>query len=186
MKITYLKRGVLLLSLAMIMPLVSCSSDSKDAPNQETGDSSYTLTIEGGGTYSNSWSPDSEAGAIVSTHNKNLEGDQNIALIISDDVKDVNVSSALMLNTQTMQPLALGNLESATGEHSNMLIKIGDINYMSNSGSVTLSNLAITPLNEYTGFASFTLAINGKFDNMQTEEVEQIQITGTVKSAKLF
>ena len=187
MKITHLKRTLSLLSICAVISLSSCSSDSNDGIIQaDNGNSSYTFTIEGDQTYSNSWSADSEEGAIVSPHNKSPEGEQNIALIIADDVKDVNVSAALFLNAQTMQPLPLGNLDSASQEHSNMIIKIGDTNYMSNSGSVILTNLVITPLNEYTGFASFTLALNGKFDNMETEAVEQITITGTVKSAKLF
>ncbi len=187
MKTKLVKNYLLLLSISLILPLSSCSSDDKPAPNPtESGKSSYSLTIEGDKNYSNAWDADAEDGAIVSPHNNNPEGDQNIGLVIADDVKDFSLNGALMLNTQTMQPLALGNVQTSDDDHSTIVITAGGINYMSHSGSAILSNLAIKPLTQYTGFASFMMTLDGKFDILETEVVEQIRINGTVISADLF
>lgn len=183
----YIKRSLLLLSISISFALTGCSSENDSDKNPTTSsENSYTITIEGDKTYSNSFDMDSEEGMIISPHNQNPEGDQNIALLIQDDVKNFSLQAGLMLNTQTMQPLSLGNLTTSEEEHSNVIITIGELNYMSNSGSVTLSNLVIKSLTPYTGFASFKLALDGTFDIMETPEIEQIQITGEVVSANQF
>ena len=187
MKTKQVKSYLSILSMSLILPLSSCSSDDNPSPNPtEAGKSSYSLTIEGDKNYSNAWDMDAEDGAIVSPHNNNPEGDQNIGLIIADDAKDFSLNGALMLNTQIMQPLALGNVQTSEDDHSTIVITVGETNYMSNSGSAVFSNLVIKPFTQYTGFASFTMTLDGRFDIMETEAIEQIRIHGTVISADLF
>ena len=187
MKMIYIKRSLLVLSISFSLVLSSCSSDSDSDKHQDNpSENSYSITIAGDKTYSNSFPMDSEEGMVISPHNQNPEGDQNIALIVDDELKNFSLQAALFLNTQTMQPLSLGNLATSEGEHSNMIITVGELNYMSNSGSVTLSNLKIKPLTSFTGFASFKLVLDGTFDRMDTPEIEQIQITGEVVSANQF
>ena len=187
MKTIHVKHFLLLLSVGLMLPLISCSSDSNSGADQiKDSKNSYSITIEGDKNYSNSWNMDAEDGAIISTHNKNLEGDENISLIIADDPKNFSLSGAMMINAQTKQPLALGNLQVSEGAHSTFFITIGTKNYMSNSGSSTLSNLVIKPFTQYTGFASYTMALDGYFDIMETQDIEQIRITGTVITANQF
>lgn len=188
MKITHVLFKPLLALMIIGISSTSCSSDDNSSNPSNSGNSSYSITIEGDKTYSNSWDGDSEEGAIVSLFNKDQEGSENISLVISDDLHDFNVIGAFMLNSD-QQPLRLANLANddlGNGDHSSIVITVGDKTYMANSGSAKLSNLKISMLGQFTGFASYDMVIDGKFDVSGTKAVEQIKITGTVKAISLF
>ncbi|MEO8773714.1 MAG: hypothetical protein ABI371_05225 [Gelidibacter sp.] len=167
--------------------IVSCSSND-DGPNQLNGNKSgYSLTIEGDKTYSGAWDGDSEEGAIISLYTKGDQeegGTEYISLIIADDPNDFSLNGALTLNSQTQQPLPLGNLandDMEDADHSSIIITIGDKNYISNSGSAKISNFKKTMFGPFSGFASYDMEIDGKFDLTDTKTVEQIKIKGTVR-----
>lgn len=185
MKITHLLFKPLLALMIIGVSLSSCSSDD-DSNSSNSGKSSYSINIEGDKTYSNSWDGESEEGAIVSLFNKNIEGAQNISLVLTDDLNDFNLLGAFMLNS-AQQPLPLGNLtneDMGNGDHSSIIISVGDKNYISSSGSAKISNLKISMLGELTGFASYDMAIDGMFEASETKAA--VKITGTVKVMSYF
>lgn len=187
MKITHLLFKPLLTLMIIGVSATSCGSD--DDPNSSnSGKNSYSISIEGDKTYSNSWDGDSEEGAIVTLFNKNPEGAENISLVLTDDLNDFHLIGAFMLNS-AQQPLPLGNLtndDMGNGDHSSIIITVGDKNYISSSGSAKTSNLKISMLGEFTGFASYDMVIDGMFDISETEALEKIKITGTVKAMSYF
>lgn len=175
--------------------IASCSSNDDGPsgsidPNPLQGNkNAYTLTIDGKKTYSKTYEEESEDGALVTVFTKSPGETEAISLMISDDVNDLQLIAALPLNPATNQPFLLGNLSKVDlegNEQSTIVITIGNKNYISYSGTAKLSNLKISMLGAYTGFPAYDMIIDGKFDDVDTEAVEQIHITGAVKAISYF
>lgn len=182
-----------ILKILFILPLVlmSCSSDD-DGANTDDGSNpiignknGYSITIEGS-TFANSWGQDMDnEDGIVSTYLVFPDQPSLMSVVLTDDTKDFDLLATVPIDPKTNQPFPLG-LEDDETVQSTVYINVNDKHYVSQSGSLKLSNFKPTMMNPTIGFAAYDMIIDGKFDIVDTEEVEQIHIKGAIKSLGLF
>ncbi|TQD36962.1 hypothetical protein [Haloflavibacter putidus] len=187
----FIRQNLKILLLAFSFTFVACSSDDDGGPSGP-GDpnnavSSYDITIEGVGEYSKTWNLNEEyqdGGMSAVYLNDQEEGQEVITVYLNDQTNNLNMSGGLVLSNG--QPLPLGDLDNGWNETldvSGLVFTFDSYTsgYSSLSGTVSISNLEVFDVSTAGGAASFDMQLDGTFDDITTQEVEQINITGTFR-----
>lgn len=186
----FIQQNLKILFVALSFTFMACSSDDDGGPTGPGGGSdnsvnSYTVNIEGEGEFSNSWELGDGSENYMAAVYITEDGDEFISLTIQDDNNGLNLSGGLILEND--QALPLGDVNNGGWDEdlgvSGMVITFDNFldGYSSVSGSVDISNLEVQQISSAGGAAAFDLELDGTFDIISTEEVEQINITGTFR-----
>ncbi len=186
----FIQQNLKILLLAFSFTFVACSSDDDGGPTgpgePSNGVSSYDITIEGVGEYSKTWNLDEdyEEGGMSAVYlNDQEQGQEAITLTISDQTNNLFMSGGLAISNDQALPLGDPDEWEDTMQVSGLIITFDGFTsgYSSTGGSVSISNLEVFEVSAAGGAASFDMQLDGTFDDITTEEVEQINITGTFR-----
>lgn len=186
---------IFLVAIFSIM-LLSCSSDDDDNsgnsnPTNED-ESSYDISIEGEGDFTRNSISSNDAPQItvggIWFESPDNDGELITVSITDTESNGITLSSSIILLNGNPAPVDSPlNYDDENPQTSLINIQANGVNYFSNSGSISISNLELIPQDipntpGETAFANFNMSFTAEFDIAETtEEVENIEISGDLK-----
>jgi len=185
----------ILILLTLSFTITSCSDDDSDVEDTTNEDrtSSYDVNIEGLGNFSEEGlelgNPDD---TIILAGWQENPGFSTEKLTCSFDTEELFFEAVIMLQDGNPLPIGDGvhiNENDAVTSSITFIDKPNNIAYLSESGSVSVSNLQIGPpqtnnpvVDGESSFANFNLSFSGTFDTVDPDTGEDVsrQITADI------
>lgn len=185
----------ILFLLTLSFTITSCSDDDSDVEDTTNEDrtSSYDVNIEGLGNFSEEGlelgNPDD---TIILAGWQENPGFSTEKLTCSFDTEELFFEAVIMLQDGNPLPIGDGvhiNENDAVTSSITFIDKPNNIAYLSESGSVSVSNLQIGPpqtnnpvVDGESSFANFNLSFSGTFDTVDPDTGEDVsrQITADI------
>lgn len=183
-----------LLILTFSLFSISCS-DEDDGPNDPATDdteSYYDISIEGEGDFTRNNIDVDVANQVnvggIWYESPDTDGELITVLIEDSESDGFTFSSSIILLDGNPAPVdSPSNYDDENPQTSLINIQADGVDYISNSGSISISNLELIPEDipetpGETAFANFNMSFTAEFDIVETfDEVENIEISGDLK-----